>query len=286
MNINHLRYFVDAARLEGLSNAAKKNFVTQSAISRAITNLEQELDVELILHKQNTFQLTEAGQAILAQSSDVFISIQRLTILANDYSKGLRGPLRMGCNETIASKLIAPLMSKISETYPNVKPTLHLGNTDTIQRLIDENEIDFGIVMDDGEVEKSYQTRQIFKDYFVLVSAPNYFNKSIEDNLIVSRTKPGGMSDRYIREYKKCYKKNIVPKLVVTSWQVVMDLAIRRCGYALVPLFVCQSEIDQKRLTVVQNKIKPLPFNLCAIYAKNRHLPKNATAVLEFIEKH
>lgn len=280
MNINHLKYFTDAARLGGLSQAARINFISQSAVSRAISKLEEDLEVELVIHKQNCFQLTEAGEAVRSHSVGIFDSLNQLKDLASQFTKGLRGPMRLGCNEAIASKIIGPMISKIATEYPEIKPTILLGNTDVIQKLIDDGEIDFGIVMDDGEVNKLYNTKKVYEGTFVVVRSPMFVLGDIKDHLIVSRTKPGGLSDRYIRSYKKAYGESITPKMVIGSWQVIMDLAIKNCGYALVPMFLCKEYVDDKRLEVVRHRVKPLPFGLCTIVGGNRQLPKNAEAIL------
>jgi DNA-binding transcriptional LysR family regulator len=284
MNINHLKYFVDAAKLGDLSKAARRNFVTQSAVSRAISKLEEDLSVELVIHKQNCFQLTEAGEAVKNHSIDVFTSLSKLKDIASEYGKSLRGPLRLGCNEAIASKLIGPMLPKITTKYPAIKTSILLGNTDYIQKMLGQGEIDFGVVMDDGEVHKLYKTTKIYDGTFVVVKSPKFQDGSLKDHLIVSRTKPGGLSDRYVREYKKAYGESIVPKMVIASWQVIMDLAIKKCGYALIPLFLCKEEIEAKKLEIVRHKVKPLPFGLCTIVAGNRRLPRNAQVVLDCFE--
>ncbi len=285
MNINHLKYFHDAARLGGVSKASKSNFVTQSAVTRAIQKLEEELEAKLILHKQNHFQLTEVGEVVKNHCNAIFSSIDSLKELAKNYGGDLRGPLRLGCNEAIASKLIAPMLPKIAQKYPLLKPTVVLGNTDSIQKYIDSGEIDFGIVMADGEVDKHFKTKTIYTESFVLVKSPVLKNAEIADHLIVSRAKVGGMSDRYLKEYKKAYHQAITPKMVIGSWQVIMDLAIKKFGYALVPLFLCREEIASKRLEIVKHKVKPLPFSLCTLVAGNRQMPRNADAFLELFEE-
>ena len=285
MNLNHLKYFVDAAKGGDLTQAAKRNFVTQSAVSRAISKLEEDLEVELVIHRQNCFQLTEAGEAVKAHSVSIFESLARLKDIAGSYGKGLRGPLRLGCNEAIASKLVGPMLPKITARYPDIQPSILLGNTDRIQKMIDQGEIDFGIVMDDGEVGKTYNTTIVYKGTFVVVKSPTFQEGSLKDHLIVSRTKAGGLSDRYVREYKKAYREMVTPKMIIPSWQVIMDLAVKNCGYALVPLFLCKDEIEGKRLEVVRHRVKPMPFALCTIVAGNRRLPKNAGAVLDCFQQ-
>jgi len=61
LNLTYLKFFHDAALSGSVSESAKRNFVTQSAISQAISKLEEDLGVSLCQHKKQKFKLTEAG---------------------------------------------------------------------------------------------------------------------------------------------------------------------------------------------------------------------------------
>lgn len=60
-NLTFLRYFFSAGQAKSISKAAKDNFVSQSAISQAISKLELTLNKQLITHEKNHFQLTQDG---------------------------------------------------------------------------------------------------------------------------------------------------------------------------------------------------------------------------------
>jgi len=281
LNLFHLKYFIDAARGGGVSQSARLNFVTQSAVSRAIASLEENLGVELVVHRQNHFQLTEAGEAILENSQSIFDSVSQLKEIASGHLKTLRGPLRFGCNQAIASRLVAPALIEMEQRYPDVEPQIKIGNTDQIQHMLERREVDFGIVVDDGEVGNIYQTTKFFTDHLIVVKSPKFKKKDPFENFIVSRTQKGGLSQKYFREYEKVYGQALVPKIVISSWPVIMDFAIAGYGVALVPEFLCKDAIQSKKLEIVHHKVRPIPFSLCTIVNKNRTLPKNARALLE-----
>lgn len=65
MDLNQLHYFVTVAETENVSKAAQKLFVTQSALSRAISRMETELGLKLFDRKPNTLLLNENGQLFL-----------------------------------------------------------------------------------------------------------------------------------------------------------------------------------------------------------------------------
>jgi DNA-binding transcriptional LysR family regulator len=280
MNLDHLRYFLDAAAAGSLTRAARTNFVTQPAISRAIGKLEEDLGVVLIVHGKNRFQLTEAGRAVVAHGVDLFARMTQLKEIAVSHATSLKGPLRFGCNQAIASRLVAPMLAKIAARHPDVEPLIELGNTDQVQHLLDRGEIDFGIVMNDGEVGTRYRVTPIFADTFVVARSPHCRSMEPATSLIVSRTKKGGISHRYLDGYKRAYGRAIRPKLVVASWQVVMDLAIAGFGCALVPSFLCHEELARKTLEIVVHDVKPLRYELGTIVGRGKALPKNADAIL------
>ena len=64
-NLIYLKYFIDSAESNSVSEAARKNFVTQSCVSQGIKKLEQTLKIDLTMHLRNRFKLTEEGEIVL-----------------------------------------------------------------------------------------------------------------------------------------------------------------------------------------------------------------------------
>ena len=75
-NLIYLKYFIDAAESNSVSESAKKNFVTQSCVSQGIKKLEQTLKVDLTMHLRNRFKLTEEGKIIFIKGKQVFKSLK------------------------------------------------------------------------------------------------------------------------------------------------------------------------------------------------------------------
>ncbi|MDA9951674.1 LysR family transcriptional regulator [Oligoflexaceae bacterium] len=284
MNIDHLKYFIDAAKHESVSKAAKLNFVGQPAVSRAIKGLEEVLGANLLVHGHNSFQLTETGQAIYAESFQVFDALSELKNLAEQFSDSFSGPLRLACNQSIATHLVAPAIVALERKHPKIVPQLKIGNTDQVQKMIDQREVDFGLVLNDGEIGKRYKTKNIIRDSFSVVHSPNYKERFEDSKLIISRSKKGGMSQKYSKIYKEKYGSQPDVKVEIASWEILKKLAILNYGYALVPSFICQNEIRSKTLKVHKHRVPPIKFSICTVVAKSRTLPRNAGVFLEAID--
>ena len=62
MNILRMQYFVDVARLENMTRAAQQNYISQTAMSQQIANIERELEVKLFVRDKGRLKLTDAGR--------------------------------------------------------------------------------------------------------------------------------------------------------------------------------------------------------------------------------
>src|SRR6201993_1049293 len=71
VELRHLRYFVAVAEMENVSRAALKLHVSQPALSRQISDLEDELGFPLFLRSAKSVRLTEAGRAFLVEAKGV-----------------------------------------------------------------------------------------------------------------------------------------------------------------------------------------------------------------------
>ena len=67
MNLKHLSYFVDISKRESFTKAADDIYVSQSALSKSVKSLEQELNVTLIDRTSKSFNLTEEGRILYAE---------------------------------------------------------------------------------------------------------------------------------------------------------------------------------------------------------------------------
>lgn len=72
LNLNNLKNFYDAVECHSISDTAKKNFITQSAVSQGILKLERALQVDLITHQRNCFKLTVEGEQIYELTQALF----------------------------------------------------------------------------------------------------------------------------------------------------------------------------------------------------------------------
>ena len=143
MELRSLRAFVEVVRQGGFSRAAETVFATQSTISKAVKQLEQEIGAPLLDRSARRATLTSIGEVVfrrgvklLADRDDLLAEIAEL--------RGLkRGVLRLGLPPIGSSTLFAPLFAVYRRRHPDVEVRLSEQGSDQLEESLRNGDIDF-----------------------------------------------------------------------------------------------------------------------------------------------
>ena len=129
-SLDLLRGFEAAARLLSFTRAAQELFVTQSAVSRQVKALEEDLGVVLFERRHRAIRLTAAGQ-LLYRAADQ--ALRLLADAAADLRTGAgRRPVTVSCSVGFASLWLVPRLAEFREAHPEVELRIDANN-----RLLD-----------------------------------------------------------------------------------------------------------------------------------------------------
>src|SRR5258708_5227782 len=132
LNLNNLKYFLDAVESESISEAARRSFVTQSAVSQGIQKLEKALAVSLITHQRNCFKLTPEGQIIFSLTLQLFKTLKEMTDISQEAESIVSGQINVVCTQSIAINKICPILQKFKKDYPQVSVKMKVGKMENI----------------------------------------------------------------------------------------------------------------------------------------------------------
>src|SRR5690349_529815 len=112
MNLRQLECFVAAADAGTMTAAAAQLFVSQSAISLAVAQLERSVGTQLLIrHKARGLELTPAGRRLLPQARSLLAHADDVRTAAEAEGGALSGPLTVGCFRTAAPFLLPELLT-------------------------------------------------------------------------------------------------------------------------------------------------------------------------------
>lgn len=170
--IKQLRYFIALVEHNHFGKAAQSCFVSQSAFSVAIKELESVLDAHLVDRTNKSVTVTNIGNETYAQAKIIIQDLSRLVELSQGNKKPLSGKLSLGIIPTIAPFLLSKFVFKLQKDYPKLELYLNEGMTLNIYDKLIKGELDV-ILIALPYALKNVEFMSLFNDRFNLAYVPN-----------------------------------------------------------------------------------------------------------------
>ena len=142
INLNLYKVFYDVCKYGSFSKTAEFTYTTQSAISKSIKKLEEDLETQLFYRNSNGIELTDKGKELfyyVEKSYGNLLTAERIMLETENLE---RGKLHIGLPSHIASFFFFDKIIDFHEKYPNIEMTLTSGSTGQLLDLIGKHEID------------------------------------------------------------------------------------------------------------------------------------------------
>lgn len=143
VNFNSYKIFYEVATSESISDASKKLFITQSAVSKAIKKLEEDLNTNLFYRNRNGVKLTDRGIQLLFYVKEAFnnlITAERAIIESKSLNQG---KISIGVPSQIGSFFIFENITQFHKKFPNIEITIISKTTTQLLKLLEQHELDF-----------------------------------------------------------------------------------------------------------------------------------------------
>jgi len=165
--IKQLRYFVALAEHEHFGNAAADCYVSQSAFSTAIKELELTLGARLVDRTNRQVTVTAIGREIAVRARDCLGGLEQLVEIAQGQRKPLEAELRLGVIPTIAPFLLPSLMPRLRRAYPKLRLLLVEEQTERLHTKLLDGQIDLMLLALPYDL-RSTEVLPLFEDRFLL----------------------------------------------------------------------------------------------------------------------
>lgn len=168
--LDTVRIFVITLKTGSLSAAGRSLGLSPATISRRISALEKELGVQLLDRTSRRLTATEAGIIFHQRVETILEDMAQAENAARHHKQTLEGRLRVHSRTLVGIQLIAPLLRKFSNRYPDLTVDLHLSEEPV--NLVEQNyDVDLRI----GKLEdSSYVMRKLGAGERILVGSPEY----------------------------------------------------------------------------------------------------------------
>ncbi|MBT8089704.1 MAG: hydrogen peroxide-inducible genes activator [Gammaproteobacteria bacterium] len=171
-SIQQLKYFVALTESEHFGRAADRCFVSQSAFSNAIKELERTLDAQLVDRTNRNVTITATGQQVAVQARLVLRDLDSLVETARGQKEPLTGELRLGVIPTIAPFILPGVLPKLRRQYPDLRLLLVEDQTQRIHARLMQGELDVLLIALPWEMQ-GVEELPLFRDAFSLACHEN-----------------------------------------------------------------------------------------------------------------
>ncbi len=172
MEFYQLTYFLAAAQTQNFRRAAEQCLVAQSALSRQIAALENELEVALFTRSKKRVRLTPEGEEFARYVSKALEQLQEGQQMLAQMQIGQRGTILLGCIESLTTALLPTLFAAFHQDSPHVRLKVRVAHTDELIRWVEQGEVELGLVLDPQMQSELLIIKELFRQpLHLLVSA-------------------------------------------------------------------------------------------------------------------
>jgi LysR family transcriptional regulator, transcriptional activator for dmlA len=284
-NLDDIRIFVAVAEAGTFSAAAAKLELPVSTISRSLTRLEKHLDVLLVRRSPRGLALTDAGKEYLLSCKRALRLLREGRELLDKHRASPSGLLRIACPMTMGRDLIAPLLSKFMEAFPDLRIELETYSSGFDQEPKEDIDVFFKVraPKDSSRRVRSYPgvARGLFASRRYVQSA----GVPAEPADLNSHRCIG--SGRWaLSKGGRTVTPDIAPRLVTDDPLVHRQLVLDDAGIAVLPLYIALDPAIAKRLVPILPGWQPKPVVPCALYSDSSRLTPKVKVFLDFIQKY
>jgi LysR family hydrogen peroxide-inducible transcriptional activator len=176
--IKQLRYFIALTETEHFGRAAEACFVSQSAFSNGIKELETLLGVQLVDRTNRSVTIAAVGQQIASYARLVLQDMEALVEVAEGRGAPLTGELRLGVIPTIAPFVLPTLLPKLRKAYPELRLLLVEDQTQRVYERLQDGDVDLLLLALPWPM-RSAETLILYKDRFCLAARPGHTNDGV-----------------------------------------------------------------------------------------------------------
>jgi len=151
MELRQLQFFLEVEKQQSFTKAAKSMFVAQPAISKSIAKLEQELGVILFKRAEKKVTLTPEGLEFFPHAKNMIEEAALAKLKMEELSGLEKGTVTLGLPSMAGSFYFPNIIVAFKQAFPHLILTVVEAGTKEIKKMIEEDEIDLGVIIEDTQ---------------------------------------------------------------------------------------------------------------------------------------
>ena len=287
MDYRHLKYFMEVAEQKSFSKAARNLHISQSAISRMIKSLEEELGVTLFIRNAKTVEITAPGTIFLNYAKRCLFVFEHLKSDFENEFNLKQDTIEIGLPPITDAHVFAKLLGEFKKTYPQIAIKLYEHGSKVIESSVQEGVIDVGIIC--TIPNKDFESFFLSEDEMCVVMPKGYPKevpmKLLADYPLVLYRDDFNLHDDILAN---CKKIGFTPKVVFETSQreLMLQTVMSGLGVAILPSRLCPANSENSKVVTRVMTEPRMTHHLYAIWKKGRYLSRAARLWIKFTKDH
>ncbi|WP_411828159.1 LysR family transcriptional regulator [Luteolibacter sp. AS25] len=257
-DLRQLRALVAVAEEGSFTLAAKKLFVTQSAVSHSLRTLEEQLNCRLLDRSGKKVAVTSEGELLLHRCKRVLHELDQATCDLDGLRRWGQTRIRVGAPHSLCHFIIPSVLREFRDCFPRCEPHIEAGDTDALLDRLSKGELDLVV----GLKPKNHGNdgyRPMFSDRLAFVISPFHPWAAKEDQMVETLGEQQFIiyskateTHRLIESWLSKIGGRIKAPLVLGDMQAIKEMAKLGTGVGLVASWVAAKEIADGTLRAVE----------------------------------
>lgn len=245
MDLRQLRYFVTIAERGSFSAAASALNIAQSALSRHVKDLEDELGGDLLERGARGVVPTESGKLLLERGRWLLGTLGDIREEVRTENREPSGTVRIGAPASLAELFYAPLAQVFATRFPRVRLELSEGLTDVMCDRLLRGDVDIAIVTSPPPNRHLAYEKLVTEQVFLFGPPGDPLLQSGK----LTRKAFEGLSNAIAPFGRSLFPANVPASVLVEGSTPLKQIAALGIGYGILPSSGIQQEVRQGRLS-------------------------------------
>ena len=267
------RVFQEVAKMGNISAAAQNLYISQSAVSQSIKQLEEQLQVRLFSRSTRGVMLTSEGRTLLEYVTRALGLIQNGEEKLAQSRQLLTGELIIGASDTVTSQFLLPHLDAFHRRHPNIHIRIISGRSYKVLGLLRAGRVDIAFASAPGDAD-DLEHIPCFETHSCFVVAPDYpcdFTRAYTTEEIAAfpliLLEKKASSRTYLEKYFLQSGVRLTPEIELGARSLLVDLAKIGFGVAGVTREFVQGELAAGEIRELSTafSIPPRTVDLCML---------------------
>ncbi|GAA5494760.1 DNA-binding transcriptional regulator, LysR family [Rubritalea squalenifaciens DSM 18772] len=253
--IRQLKIFIALEETRSFTTAAKRCFITQSAVSHSLKSLEKQLGSPLIERMGKRVILTPYGEVFLHHAKRVIRELEECLTKLDTLKRWGYSSLRIGAPDSICQHVLPQVIKDFREKYPKCEVSIHLGDTAEVQRMIKNGEMDLAFGIHLAPNDPQFTFTPLAADTLCFITAPDHpwtkldptEKKDLSKVRLISYSASSETQRLITRHFSEHVVQHFQP-MALGNMEAIKEMTKQGLGVGIIPRWVVKKELEDGSL--------------------------------------